>query len=119
MKFKKSGWAKQAVLTLWVFLGSKATFAQAVVSMPEWSPVKLLILFVLDSYGVWKLLGCVKNVFDHLAESSRGDTTAKDRVWNSVLSFVGILLVGVVVNVLILKAGEFGARPVSSVLSGN
>ena len=119
MKSKKSGWTRKVTLMFWVFLGSEAAFAQAVVSMPEWSPVKLLILFVLDSYGVWKLLGCVKNVFDHLAESSRGDTTAKDRVWNSVLSFVGILLVGVVVNVLILKAGEFGARPVSSVLSGN
>jgi hypothetical protein len=45
--------------------------------------------------------------------------TAKDRVWGSVLAIVGILMAGVVLNVVILKAGEFGAKPVSSVLSGN
>ncbi len=110
---------KRVVLALWIFLEAEAAFAQAVVSIPELSPVKTLILFVLDAYGLWKLFGCIKNVFDHLADSSKGDTTAKDRVWNSVLAFVGILMVGVVVNVLILKAGEFGARPVSSVLAGN
>ncbi len=87
--------------------------------MPELSPVKLTVLFLLDAYGLWKIIQCVKNAIDHLADSSKGDTTAKDRVWGSVLSIVGILMVGVVLNVLILKAGEFGARPVSSVLSGN
>ena len=92
---------------------------QALSSMPELSPLKTIILFLLDAYGLWKILMCVKNVLDHLADSSKGDMTAKDRVWGSVLAIVGILMAGVVLNVVILKAGEFGARPVSSVLSGN
>ena len=98
---------------------AQRTHAQALASMPELSPVKTMILFVLDAYGSWKLLQCIKNVIDHFADSSKGDTTAKDRIWGSVLAFIGILMVGVVVNVLILKAGEYGARPVSSVLAGN
>ena len=93
--------------------------AQALASVPELSPVKMVILSVLDAYGLWKIIQCVKNAIDHLADSSKGDTTAKDRIWGSVLSIIGILMVGVVLNYLILKAGEFGARPVSSVLSGN
>lgn len=92
--------------------------AQAITSVPELSPVKLMILFVLDAYGLWKIILCVKNAIDHLEASSRGDTTAKDRIWNSVLSIVGILMVGVVLNVLILKAGQYGAQPVSTFLSG-
>ena len=93
--------------------------AQALTSLPELSPIKMLILTVLDAYGLWKIIQCVKNAIDHLADSSKGDTTAKDRIWGSVLSIIGILMVGVVLNFLILKAGQFGARPVSSVLSGN
>jgi hypothetical protein len=93
--------------------------AQALTSMPELSPVKMIILFLLDAYGLWKIIQCVKNAIDHLADSSKGDTTAKDRVWGSVLAIIGILMAGVILNVLILKAGEFGAKPVSSVLSGN
>lgn len=104
-------------ITIWIW--AQGLQAQALTSMPELQPIKLLILFLLDAYGLWKILQCVKNVLDHLADSSKGDTTAKDRVWGSVLSIVGILMVGVVLNVLILKAGQYGARPVSSVLSGN
>jgi len=110
---------EKGATALLIFLSWSTAQAQAMVSVPELSPVKLLILFVLDVYGAWKLLGCIKNVFDHLADSSKGDTTAKERVWNSVLSFIGILMVGVIVNVLILKAGEYGAKPVSEFLSGN
>lgn len=106
------------VLALWLFMGMDIVQAQALVSMPELSPVKTIILYILDAYGLWKILQCVKNVMDHLAESSRGDTTAKDRIWGSVLAIVGILMVGVVLNVLILKAGQYGAQPVSSVLAG-
>lgn len=102
-----------------IWIWAQGAHAQALVSMPELQPIKLLILFLLDAYGLWKILQCVKNVLDHLADSSKGDTTAKDRVWGSVLSIVGILMVGVVLNVILLKAGEYGARPVSSVLSGN
>ena len=104
---------------VWVLIQSSDARAQALVNMPELSPLKLMILLVLDGYGSWKLLQCIKNVLDHIADSSKGDTTAKDRIWGSVLAFIGILMVGVVVNFLILKAGEYGARPVSSVLSGN
>ncbi len=104
---------------VWLFLGAGQAYSQALVSMPELSPVKTIILYLLDAYGLWKILQCVKNVMDHLAESSKGDTTAKDRVWGSVLAIVGILMVGVVLNVIILKAGQYGAQPVSSVLAGN
>lgn len=100
-------------------LAAGRCYSQALTSMPELSPVKMIILFLLDAYGLWKIIQCVKNAIDHLADSSKGDTTAKDRVWGSVLSIIGILMTGVILNVLILKAGEFGARPVSSVLSGN
>ncbi len=93
--------------------------AQALTSLPELSPVKMVILSVLDAYGLWKIIQCVKNGIDHLADSSKGDPSAKDRIWGSVLSIIGILMVGVVLNYLLLKAGEYGARPVSSVLSGN
>jgi hypothetical protein len=110
---------KQVGMTGYLLIFADKANAQALTSMPELSPIKLMILFVLDAYGVWKLLQCVKNVLDHLADSSKGDPAAKDRIWGSVLAFIGILMVGVMVNVLILKAGEFGARPVSSVLSGN
>jgi hypothetical protein len=106
-------------ITVWLFMCAGAANSQALVSMPELSPVKTLILYLLDAYGFWKILQCVKNVLDHLAESSKGDVTAKDRIWGSVLAIVGILLVGVVLNVIILKAGQFGAQPVSSVLAGN
>lgn len=105
-------------MALFIVLTGQA-HSQALTSMPELSPVKTIILFLLDAYGLWKIIQCVKNAIDHLADSSKGDTTAKDRVWGSVMAIVGILMVGVVLNVLILKAGEFGARPVSSVLSGN
>ena len=101
------------------FLATGRCYSQALTSMPELSPVKMIILFLLDAYGLWKIIQCVKNAIDHLADSSKGDTTAKDRVWGSVLSIIGILMTGVILNVLIMKAGEFGARPVSSVLSGN
>lgn len=101
------------------FLAAGRCYSQALTSMPELSPVKMIILFLLDAYGLWKIIQCVKNAIDHLADSSKGDTTAKDRVWGSVLSIIGILMTGVILNVLIMKAGEFGARPVSSVLSGN
>jgi hypothetical protein len=104
---------------VFLVLVAERAFAQALTSLPELSPVKLLILSVLDAYGLWKIIQCVKNAIDHLADSSKGDTTAKDRIWGSVLAIIGILMVGVVLNYLILKAGEFGARPVSSVLSGN
>ena|ERR1019366_10421088 len=110
---------KQAAITAYLLMLADMAHAQALSSMPELSPVKLMILFVLDAYGVWKLLQCIKNVLDHLADSSKGDPTAKDRIWGSVLAFIGILMVGVMINVLLLKAGEFGAKPVSSVLSGN
>jgi hypothetical protein len=116
---KRLVWMKAFVMGLLIFICSGEAHSQALTSLPELSPVKMLILFLLDAYGLWKILQCVKNVLDHLADSSKGDTTAKDRVWGSVLSIVGILMVGVVLNVVILKAGEFGAKPVSSVLSGN
>ncbi len=112
-------WMKTVGIAIWIFICAGAAHSQALTSMPELSPLKMIILFLLDAYGLWKILMCVKNVLDHLAESSKGDTTAKDRVWGSVLAIIGILMVGVVLNVVILKAGEFGARPVSSVLSGN
>jgi hypothetical protein len=110
---------KRAVMMAYLLILASKAHSQALTSMPELSPVKLMILFVLDAYGVWKLLQCIKNVLDHLADSSKGDPTAKDRIWGSVLAFIGILMVGVMINVLLLKAGEFGAKPVSSVLSGN
>ena len=110
---------KKLIVWAFLFLITGRTQAQALTSMPELSPVKMIILFLLDAYGLWKIIQCVKNAIDHLADSSKGDTTAKDRVWGSVLSIIGILMAGVILNVLILKAGEFGARPVSSVLSGN
>ncbi len=119
MKRKRFVWIKTiGIIVLFLIYAGEAR-AQALTNMPELSPVKMLILFLLDAYGFWKILACVKNVLDHLAESSKGDTTAKDRVWGSVLSIIGILMVGVVLNVVIAKAGEFGAKPVSSVLSGN
>ena len=104
---------------VYFFAIADKAFCQALTSMPELSPVKLMILLLLDGYGLWKILQCVKNALDHLADSSKGDPSAKERIWNSVLSIIGILMVGVILNFLILKAGEFGARPVSSVLSGN
>jgi len=110
---------QRRVIAIWLFMGANSLYAQALVSMPELSPIKTIILYLLDAYGLWKILQCVKNVMDHLAESSKGDTTAKDRVWGSVLAIVGILMVGVVLNVIILKAGQYGATPVSSVLAGN
>jgi hypothetical protein len=112
-------WMGRIGMGFYFLAASGEAGAQALASLPELSPVKTMILFIIDAYGTWKLIGCVKNVLDHLADSSKGDTTAKDRVWGSVLAFVGILMVGVVMNVLILKAGQFGARPVSSVLAGN
>ncbi len=112
-------WIKTVWITALVFMCADNVRSQALASMPELSPLKMIILFLLDAYGLWKILMCVKNVLDHLAESSKGDTTAKDRVWGSVLAIVGILMAGVVLNVVILKAGEFGAKPVSSVLSGS
>ena len=102
-----------------VYLPTSMAHAQALSSFPELSPIKLVILSVLDAYGLWKILQCVKHAIDHLGDSSKGDTTAKDRIMGSVWAIIGILMVGVVLNYLILKAGEFGARPVSSVLSGN
>jgi hypothetical protein len=114
---RKHLWVIGAAVT--PFLAAGKCYSQALTSMPELSPVKMIILFLLDAYGLWKIIQCVKNAIDHLADSSKGDTTAKDRVWGSVLSIIGILMTGVILNVLILKAGEFGARPVSSVLSGN
>jgi hypothetical protein len=110
---------KMVGISVWLFICAGAARSQALTSMPELSPLKMLILFLLDAYGLWKILQCVKNVLDHLADSSKGDPSAKERVWGSVLAIVGILMVGVVLNVVILKAGEFGAKPVSSVLSGN
>ena len=118
-KRKRFVWIKTIGITAWLFICAGEASPQALTSMPELSPVKTIILFLLDAYGLWKILQCVKNVLDHLAESSKGDMTAKDRVWGSVLAIVGILMAGVVLNVVILKASEFGARPVSSVLSGN
>ncbi len=118
-KRNKSVWKKTVGITVWFFICAGEACSQALTSMPELSPVKMIILFLLDAYGLWKILQCVKNVLDHLADSSKGDMTAKDRVWGSVLAIVGILMAGVVLNVVILKAGEFGAKPVSSVLSGN
>ena len=112
-------WIKTIGISAWLFIYAGVARSQALTSMPELSPVKTIILFLLDAYGLWKILMCVKNVLDHLAESSKGDTTAKDRVWGSVLAIVGILMAGVILNVVILKAGEYGAKPVSSVLSGN
>jgi len=113
---KIAGWIPPGVM----FLGMASHVqAQALVSLPELSPIKMIILFLLDAYGFWKILQCVKNALDHLSDSSKGDMTAKDRVWNSVLAIIGILCVGVVLNVLILKAGQFGAAPVSDILSGN
>jgi hypothetical protein len=119
MKKGKLVWMRMIGFAVWVFMSAGLARSQALVSMPELSPVKTLILYLLDAYGFWKILQCVKNVLDHLADSSKGDTTAKDRVWGSVLAIVGILLVGVVLNVIILKAGQYGAQPVSSVLAGN
>ena len=104
---------------VFLFLVAESACAQALTSLPELSPVKMLILSVLDAYGLWKIIQCVKNGIDHLADSSKGDPGAKDRIWGTVLSIIGILMVGVFLNYLILKAGEFGAKPVSSVLSGN
>ena len=112
---KKRIWIKLIL----ILMSTDVVRAQALVSMPELSPVKTIILYLLDAYGLWKILQCVKNVMDHLADSSKGDTTAKDRIWGSVLAIVGILMVGVVLNVIILKAGQYGAQPVSSVLAGN
>ena len=118
-KRKSLVWIKKVGITASLFICAGAAQSQALTSMPELSPVKMIILFLLDAYGLWKILACVKNVLDHLADSSKGDPSAKERVWGSVLAIIGILMVGVVLNVVILKAGEFGARPVSSVLSGN
>jgi hypothetical protein len=118
-KRNKLIWIKKVGITGWLFIIAGAAHSQALTNMPELSPVKLIILFLLDAYGLWKILQCVKNVLDHLADSSKGDPSAKERVWGSVLAIIGILMVGVVLNVVIFKAGEFGARPVSSVLSGN
>ena len=115
----KSIWMKAVWISAGLYMFAGAARSQALSSMPELSPLKTIILFLLDAYGLWKILMCVKNVLDHLADSSKGDTTAKDRVWGSVLAIVGILMAGVVLNVVILKASEFGARPVSSVLAGN
>src|ERR1700679_569512 len=114
-----SVWIKRIGITVWILICANEARAQALTSMPELSPVKLMILFLLDAYGLWRILLCVKNLIDHMGDSSKGDTTAKDRIWGSVLAIVGILMVGVGLNVLILKAGEFGAKPVSSVLAGN
>jgi hypothetical protein len=119
MRKVKLVWIRGIGITVWIFMFAVQARSQALVSMPELSPVKTLILYLLDAYGFWKILQCIKNVLDHLADSSKGDTTAKDRVWGSVLAIVGILLVGVVLNVIILKAGQYGAQPVSSVLAGN
>ena len=119
MRRKKLVWIKGIGFAVWIFINAGVARSQALVSMPELSPVKTLILYLLDAYGFWKILQCVKNVLDHLADSSKGDPTAKDRIWGSVLAIVGILLVGVVLNVIILKAGQYGAEPVSSVLAGN
>jgi len=119
MRREKLVWIRGVGITVWVFMFAVQAWSQALVSMPELSPVKTLILYLLDAYGFWKILQCIKNVLDHLAESSKGDPTAKDRIWGSVLAIVGILLVGVVLNVIILKAGQYGAQPVSSVLAGN
>jgi hypothetical protein len=102
-------WMKAIWISAGLYLCAGDARSQALSSMPELSPLKMIILFLLDAYGLWKIL----------ADSSKGDMTAKDRVWGSVLAIVGILMAGVVLNVVILKAGEFGARPVSSVLSGN
>ena len=118
-KFNRLVLIKTLGISTFLFLYAGQARSQALTSMPELSPVKLIILFLLDAYGLWKILQCVKNVLDHLADSSKGDPSAKERVWGSVLAIVGILMVGVVLNVVILKAGEFGAKPVSSVLSGN
>ncbi len=118
-KFNSLVLIKTIGISTCLFLYAGHARSQALTSMPELSPVKLIILFLLDAYGLWKILQCVKNVLDHLADSSKGDPSAKERVWGSVLAIVGILMVGVVLNVVILKAGEFGAKPVSSVLSGN
>ena len=101
------------------FMIAGSAQAQALASVPELSPVKMVILSVLDAYGLWKIIQCVKNGIDHLADSSKGDPGAKDRIWGTVLSIIGILMVGVFLNYLILKAGNIGAKPVSSVLSGN
>jgi nicotinamide riboside transporter PnuC len=118
---KRKNW-KDSIRTIsataYFYLAAQAAHSQALTSVGDLSPLKLIILFLLDAYGFWKILQCVKNALDHLSDSSKGDTTAKDRVWNSVLSIIGILMVGVILNVLILKAGEFGARPVSDILSG-
>ena len=112
-------YSKAISVGFFLVMAAGRSYSQALTSMPELSPVKIVILFLLDAYGLWKIIQCVKNAIDHLADSSKGDTTAKDRVWGSVLAIIGILMAGVILNVLILKAGEFGAKPVSSVLSGN
>ena len=110
---------KKMGMTLYLLVLADTGYCQALTNMPELAPVKLMILLLLDGYGLWKILQCIKNALDHLADSSKGDPSAKDRIWNSVLSIIGILMVGVVLNYILLKAGEFGARPVSSVLAGN
>ncbi len=110
---------KAVGITACLFMFAGKASAQALPVCRNYPRSRLIILFLLDAYGLWKILQCVKNVLDHLADSSKGDPTAKDRIWGSVLAIIGILMVGVVLNVFILKAGEFGARPVSSVLSGN
>jgi len=119
MKKRISKLAEKLGAVTFLLLVAGSAKAQALGSFPELSPVKMVILSVLDAYGLWKIIQCVKNGIDHLADSSKGDPGAKDRIWGTVLSIIGILMVGVVLNYLILKAGEFGAKPVSSVLSGN
>ncbi len=118
---KKSSFSliKRMGMAFYLLVLADEGYCQALTSMPELSPVKMMILLLLDGYGLWKILQCIKNALDHLADSSKGDPSAKDRIWNSVLSIIGILMVGVVLNYVLLKAGEFGARPVSSVLAGN
>ena len=110
---------KRAWMSARIFFLASYVQAQALNATPEFSPIKTMILFVLDVYAILKIIQCVKNAIDHMADASKGDTTAAGRVWGSLFAIIGILFVGTVLNILIIKAGEFGARPLSSVLSGN
>src|SRR5690348_2978360 len=102
MRNRILGFGKKMGVGALFFMVAGEVCAQALAGTPELSPVKMVILSVLDAYGLWKIIQCVKNAIDHLADSSKGDTTAKDRIWGSVLSIIGILMVGVVLNYLIM-----------------
>ena len=56
MKRKRFVWIKIIGIIVLFFIYAGEARAQALTSMPELSPVKMLILFLLDAYGFWKFM---------------------------------------------------------------